>query len=135
MADEAIRELMGQARIPAVAADMGSEPRFEEQDRASQITARLIRNGQARHAMRVEFPTRFFNRLARTTTDNQGSDHIQAAQPKPESRIACAACAAESCSVQHEDASIGFITSLQRLIFISFFMICPTIPRDLCIIH
>ena len=38
------------------------------------------------------------------------------AQPQPESRIARAACAAVSCGVQHEDASIGFITSLQQLI-------------------
>ena len=117
MADEAIREPMGQTRIAAVAAGTGSQPKFEKQDRASQITARLIRNGQRRHAMRVEFPARFFNRLAPTTTDKQGSNHIQAAQPKPESRIARAACAADSCNVQHEDASIGFITSLQRLIF------------------
>src|SRR5450759_2035791 len=41
------------------------------------------------------------------------------AQPQPESRIARAACAAVSCGVQHEDASIGFITSLQQLIFFS----------------
>ena len=38
------------------------------------------------------------------------------AQPHPESRIARAACAAVSCGVQHEDASRGFITSLQQLI-------------------
>lgn len=42
------------------------------------------------------------------------------AQPQSESRITCAACAAVSCGVQHEDASIGFITSLQQLIFFSF---------------
>ena len=39
------------------------------------------------------------------------------AQPQPESRIARAACAAVSCGVQHEDVSIGFITSLQQFIF------------------
>ena len=37
------------------------------------------------------------------------------AQPQPELRMARAACAAVSCGVQHEDASIGFITSLQQL--------------------
>jgi len=73
---EAIHEPMSQTRIAAVVAGSGLQPRFEEQDRASQITARLIRNGQARHAMRVEFPARFFNRLARTTTAKQGSDDL-----------------------------------------------------------
>jgi hypothetical protein len=72
----AIRERMSQIWIAAVVAGTGSQPRFEEQDRASQITARLIRNGQARHAMRVEFPARFFNRLARTITGKQGSDDL-----------------------------------------------------------
>jgi hypothetical protein len=43
------------------------------------------------------------------------------AQPQPESHIARAACAAVSCGVQHEDSSIGFITSLQQLIFFSSF--------------
>jgi hypothetical protein len=33
--------------------------------------------------------------------------------------MARAACAAVSCGVQHEEASIGFITSLQQLIFFS----------------
>ena len=70
--DPAIREPMSQIGLPAVVAGAGSQPRFEERDRASQITARLIRNGQAHHAMRVEFPARFFNRLARTTTSTQG---------------------------------------------------------------
>jgi len=36
-------------------------------------TARLVRNGQARRAMLVEFPARFFNRFARTTTGRHGS--------------------------------------------------------------
>ncbi|HUP59162.1 MAG TPA: hypothetical protein VNA69_01950 [Thermoanaerobaculia bacterium] len=36
------------------------------------------------------------------------------AQPHPESRIVCAAFAAVSCGVQHDDGSIGFITSLQQ---------------------
>jgi len=76
VADEAISEPMGQAGIAAVVAGTGSQPRFEEQDRASQIAARLIRNGQARHAMRVEFPARFFDRLAFTTTGKQGSDDL-----------------------------------------------------------
>jgi hypothetical protein len=68
----AIREPMSQTGVAAVVAGRGSKPRFDERDRASQITARLIRNGQAHHAMRVEFPARFFNRLARTTTSTQG---------------------------------------------------------------
>jgi len=72
----AIREPMSQTRIATVVAGSGLQPRFEEQDRASQITARLIRNGQAHHAMRVEFPARFFNRLARTTKGKQGSDDL-----------------------------------------------------------
>ena len=72
----AIREPMSQTRIAAVVAGSGLQPRFEEQDRASQITARLIRNGQAHHAMRVEFPARFFNLLARTTKGKQGSDDL-----------------------------------------------------------
>jgi len=72
----AIREPMSQTRIAAVVVGSGLQPRFEEQDRASQITARLIRNGQAHHAMRVEFPARFFNRLARITKGKQGSDDL-----------------------------------------------------------
>ena len=36
------------------------------------IAARFIRNGHAHRAMRVKFPARFFNRLARTTTSTQG---------------------------------------------------------------
>jgi hypothetical protein len=43
------------------------------------------------------------------------------AQPQPESRIARAARATVSSGEQHEDASIVFITSLQQLIFSSFF--------------
>ena len=43
------------------------------------------------------------------------------AQPQPESRIACAASAAVSCGVQHEDASIGVITSRQQLMVLSSF--------------
>jgi hypothetical protein len=54
---------MSQARIAALVTGSGSQPRFEEQERASQITARLIRNGQAHRAMRVKFPARFFNCL------------------------------------------------------------------------
>jgi hypothetical protein len=61
-------EPMSQTRIAALSTGTGSQPRFEEQERASQITARLIRNGQAHRAMRVKFPARFFNRLTRTTT-------------------------------------------------------------------
>ena len=64
--DAAICEPMSQRGLPAVVAGAVSQPRLEERDRASQITARLIRNGQAHRAMRVEFPARFFNRLART---------------------------------------------------------------------
>ena len=41
------------------------------------------------------------------------------AQPQPESRIARAASAAVFFGVQHDDAWIGFITSLQQLIFVS----------------
>ena len=43
------------------------------------------------------------------------------AQPQPEARIARAACAAVSWGVQHEDASIGVITSLQQLIVFASF--------------
>jgi hypothetical protein len=67
----AICEPMSQTRIAAVVAGSGLQPRFEEQNRASQITARLIRNGQAHRAMRVKFPARFFNRLTRTSTGKQ----------------------------------------------------------------
>jgi hypothetical protein len=72
----AMRELMSQTGIAAVAAGTGSQPRFEEQDRASQITAHLIRNGQAHHAMRVEFPAHLFNRLARTTAGRRESHDL-----------------------------------------------------------
>jgi hypothetical protein len=48
-------------------------------------------------------------------------------QKKRESRIACAARAAESCSVQHEGASIGFITSLQRFTLFSSLTILAAI--------
>lgn len=36
-------------------------------------TARLVQNGQARRAMLVKFPARFFHRLARTATGRHGS--------------------------------------------------------------
>ena len=66
---EVMRESMNQTMVAAAVAGTGLQPRFEEQDRASQISARLFRNGQAHRAMRVEFPARFFNRLVRTTTN------------------------------------------------------------------
>ena len=186
----AIREPVSQTRVAAVGAGTGSQPRFEEHDRASQVSiclsngssnlsmrssvlydlsrrcmltvpqqpARLIRNGQARGAMLVKFPARFFNRLARPTTGRQGSHdrfdrtsdarRSSAATPQhtsrsvttpislrcavssttgvqlqPESRIACAACAAVSRGEQHEDAWIGVITSLQQLIVFSSFLL------------
>jgi hypothetical protein len=56
-----MREPMNQTEITAAVAGSGLQPRFEEQDRASQISARLIRNGQSHHAMRVESPARFFS--------------------------------------------------------------------------
>jgi len=56
-------EPISQTGITPLATDTGSQPRFEEQERASQITARLIRNGQVHRAMRVKSPARFFNRL------------------------------------------------------------------------
>jgi len=56
----AILESMSQTGIAAAVAGTGLQPTFEEQDRASQISARLIRNGQSHHAMRVESPARFF---------------------------------------------------------------------------
>lgn len=56
-----MREPMNQTGIAAAVAGTGLQPRFEEQDRASQISARIIRNGQSHHAMRVEFPARFFS--------------------------------------------------------------------------
>jgi hypothetical protein len=40
-----MREPMNQTGIAAAVAGTGPQPRFEEQDRASQISARLIRNG------------------------------------------------------------------------------------------
>lgn len=52
---EAIRETRCQIRMAAVVAGIGSQKKLEDQDRASQITARLIRNGQAHRAMRVKF--------------------------------------------------------------------------------
>jgi len=64
-------EPLSQTRIAVLATDTGSHLGFEEQERASQITARLIRNGQAHRAMRVKFPARFFNRLTRTSTGKQ----------------------------------------------------------------
>ena len=56
-----MREPTNQTGITAAVAGTGPQPRFEEQDRASQVSARLIRNGQSHHAMRVEFPARFFS--------------------------------------------------------------------------
>jgi hypothetical protein len=56
-----MREPMNQTGIPAAVVGAGPQTKFEEQDRASQIPARLIRNGQSHHAMRVEFPARFFS--------------------------------------------------------------------------
>ena len=73
---EAIREPMSQTGLAAVVAGTGSQPRLEAHHRASQIIARLIRNGQARRAIRVEFPARSFNRLAPTTTDRQDSHDL-----------------------------------------------------------
>ena len=70
LVDEALCEPMSQTGPAALVAGAGSELRFEDRNRASQITARLIRNGQAHRAMRVKFPARFCNRLACTTTGN-----------------------------------------------------------------
>jgi hypothetical protein len=56
-----MREPMNQTGLAAAVAGTGPQPRFEEQDRASQIPARLIRNGHSHRAMRVEFPARFFS--------------------------------------------------------------------------
>ena len=70
----AIREPMN--RRAAVVAGTGSQPKFEEHDHSSQTAARLFRNGQARRAMLVEFPTRYFNWLVRTTTGKQGSHDL-----------------------------------------------------------
>jgi hypothetical protein len=67
----AIREPLSETRMAADIARTGLQPRLEKQDYASQIAARLIRNGQAHRAMRVEFPERFLNRLARATTSTQ----------------------------------------------------------------
>ena len=72
LVEAVICDPMSQREPPAPVEGAGSQTRFEERDRASQITARLIRNGQAHHAMRVDFPARFFNCLARTTTNTQG---------------------------------------------------------------
>jgi hypothetical protein len=67
----AIRESMSDTRMAADIAGTGLQTGFEEQNCASQIAARLIRNGQAHRAMRAEFPERFFNRLALATTNTQ----------------------------------------------------------------
>src|SRR4029077_5457940 len=67
----AICEPMSHTRMAADIAGTGLQTRFEEQNCASQIAARLIRNGQAHRAMRAEFPERFFNRLALATTNTQ----------------------------------------------------------------
>ena len=71
-----MREPMNQTGIAAAVAGAGPQPTFEEQDRASQITARLIRNGQAPRAMLVEFPARFFNWLIRATTRRRGTHDL-----------------------------------------------------------
>jgi hypothetical protein len=70
-AGAARREPLSDVRMAADIARTGLQPKLDEQDYASQIAARLIRNGQAHRAMRVEFPERFFIRLARTTTSTQ----------------------------------------------------------------
>ena len=67
----AIRGSRSQTGLAAAVPGRDSQPRFEVQDRASQVTARLIRNGQAHRAMRVKFPARLSNRLDRTTTGKQ----------------------------------------------------------------
>jgi len=61
--DAAVRESVSQIGMAAVGANTGSQPRVDQQNRASQAPARLIRNGQARNAMRVEFPARFITDL------------------------------------------------------------------------
>ena len=71
MVGAAIREPLSDTRMAADIAGTGLQTRFGKQDCASQIAARLIRNGQAHRVMRVEFPERFFNRLARATTCTQ----------------------------------------------------------------
>jgi hypothetical protein len=165
---EGIRGTIRHMRMAAAAAGTDSQTQFEEQDRASQIAARLIRNGHAHRAMRVKFPARFFNRLVPTTTGKPDrmifSTRTFDARQSPAaievafgdtadqleiscilnhrlrrrwvgSRIACAAHVAESCNVQHNDASIGFITSLQRFTAFSSLTICATITLMHCIIH
>lgn len=67
---------MSQTGLAAVVAGTGSQPRLETHDRASQIVARLVCNGHARRAMRVEFPARYFNLLSPTTTGRQGSHDL-----------------------------------------------------------
>lgn len=71
MVGAARHEPMSQTRIGALVTGTGSHLGFEEQERASQITARLIRNGQIHRAMRMKFPARFFNRLTRTSRGKQ----------------------------------------------------------------
>jgi hypothetical protein len=58
-AGAARREPLSDVRMAADIARTGLQPKLDEQDYASQIAARLIRNGQAHRAMRVEFPERF----------------------------------------------------------------------------
>jgi len=57
--------------MAAAAADIDSQIGFEEQVRASQIAARIIRNGHAHRAMRVKFPARFFNCLNPLPQENR----------------------------------------------------------------
>src|SRR5688572_3072987 len=61
-------------RSPSATAGAGSQTRFEVGDRASQITARLIRNGQAHHAMRMDFPERFGTVLLNYNTSTGSAD-------------------------------------------------------------
>lgn len=59
----------------AVSANIPSQPNFERYDRASQTTARLIRNGQAYYMLILELPRRLFSHHGQAAPDRQGTDY------------------------------------------------------------
>jgi hypothetical protein len=81
---------------------------------------RMISSTRASEARRSSAATLQHTSRSVTTPTNLSFSvsSTTGAQPHFDSRIACAARAAVSCGVQHEDASIGSMTSLQQLIFL-----------------
>ena len=115
---------MSQTRMAAVPAGSGSQPRLEAQDHASQVPARLFRNGHAHRAMRVKFPARFSNRLALSTPGT----HTRRQPPRTQLALGNAADQlAMSCLINHRLHSRELSdASLQRRIVSSSFTICAT---------